>query len=1332
MLYVKYNKFGLRLLSIITIWLLFGVSLISIITPIAVVGDEKINLEIDNNINTSQLNSQSRSTSGLANSAWPMFHQNAQHTGLSPYAGAQVPVLKWTYPIFGSPDPVIDVDGTIYIGGDSLTALKADGSLKWQFRCDKVESPPAIDSNGTVYFGSSGKYPFNGIFYAFYPNGSLKWSFHVGKRIWAGPTIGPDGTIYFGGTETNKTYALNPDGSLKWSYDAGENVLSAPAIGHDGIIYFGGRYNLFALYPNGSLKWRYFTGSHFYSSPAIGLDGTIYVGCGDLLAIYPNGTKKWTHSAYGSITSTPAIDQNGTIYFGSQSYDEGKIYAVNSDGSSKWSYQPGNGVSGSSAAIGSDGMVYIGSRDGYFYVFYPDGSLNWRYNMSGGTGGVVASSPAIASDGTTYVARDLLYAFIGPNESLVANAGPDLNVYLNQKISFDGNLTYYLGNGSLSYNWYYGDGSSSGWQSSSRASHSYNKIGNYTVILNVSDGSLWDTDICMVRVINDSPLANSPWPKFRGNLRNTGLSKYDASSNNGKLKWKYNLGEKVESSPTIGLNGSIYVGSHDYFIWSFNKSGYIKWNVKTGERILSSATLASDGTAYIGSYDTYLYAFNSYGTSQWKFKTNSTIFSSPTIASDGTIYFGSYDKYLYSINPNGTLKWKYKTGDWIKSSPALSADGTIYFGSDDGNVYALHPNGNLIWKYYAGGIVYSAPAIGSDGTIYISSSTSSGSIGYLHALNNNGTKKWNFVTSGTTKSPSIGPDGTIYLASRNQYLYALKPNGTLKWKFKSGDPVSSSPAVDANGTIFIGSNRIDNISKYYLNAINPNGTLKWKFEARDLVFSPAIDSDGTIYFGSWDGHLYAIGGELEEPENRKPIAKITIDPQSYNKLGNLETNRSIYFNGSNSFDPDDDSISYSWDFGDGNKSSEERPVYIFKSPGKFKVSLTVKDHELDSNPTEIQLEIQNASGTSQTPQIVYKVYPTKVYTHEDVHFDATNTTDPDSEYDSLKFKWYFGDNTTSTDDRTTHSYLKPGNYSITLEVTDERDLMAKRSGEIFINVLNRKPIARIKQLKSKNITRGETILLSGADSFDEDGYITGYKWNFDDGIKTNWINKSTIEHNWTETGNHTITLTVMDDQGATDSDVLRIIVVPTGALDSDGDGIPDNLDAFPNDAAASVDTDGDKYPDSWNTGMSEKNSTTGLKLDAYPNDPNRYKVEGSSKDEISREDTFAIILIIIVIVILLVLTSFKILLSRSKRQRSDLIKTESDEELLNKMQYNFLMDEPSVDIEYSRNEISEMLEEKFKSGQVSEETYHLIKSELLLSEETQIDPIIEPTLEGKE
>ena len=57
--------------------------------------------------------------------------------------------------------------------------------------------------------------------------------------------------------------------------------------------------------------------------------------------------------------------------------------------------------------------------------------------------------------------------------------------------------------------------------------------------------------------------------------------------------------------------------------------------------------------------------------------------------------------------------------------------------------------------------------------------------------------------------------------------------------------------------------------------------------------------------------------------------------------------------------------------------------------------------------------------------------------------------------------------------------------------------------------------------------------------------------------------------------------------------------------DSDGDGIPDNSDKFPNDPAASIDSDSDGCPDAWNTGMTRNDSTSvpQLNLDQFPKDP---------------------------------------------------------------------------------------------------------------------------------
>ena len=103
-----------------------------------------------------------------------------------------------------------------------------------------------------------------------------------------------------------------------------------------------------------------------------------------------------------------------------------------------------------------------------------------------------------------------------------------------------------------------------------------------------------------------------------------------------------------------------------------------KWSFKTGSDVFSSPAIGSDGTIYVGSSDNNLYAINPDGSKKWAFKTGGDVYSSPAIGSDGTIYVGSRDDYLYAINPDGSRKWRFKTGSYVFSSPAIGSDGTIY------------------------------------------------------------------------------------------------------------------------------------------------------------------------------------------------------------------------------------------------------------------------------------------------------------------------------------------------------------------------------------------------------------------------------------------------------------------------------------------------------------------------------------------------------------------------------------------------------------------------------------------------------------------------------
>jgi PKD repeat protein len=91
---------------------------------------------------------------------------------------------------------------------------------------------------------------------------------------------------------------------------------------------------------------------------------------------------------------------------------------------------------------------------------------------------------------------------------------------------------------------------------------------------------------------------------------------------------------------------------------------------------------------------------------------------------------------------------------------------------------------------------------------------------------------------------------------------------------------------------------------------------------------------------------------------------------------------------------------------------------------------------------------------------------------------------------------------------------------------------------------NEEPIANITAPDIGYVN--ETLIFYAYYSYDPDGYITGYRWDFDnDGLfDTNWSEHVFVTHKYLEPGNYTVKLQVMDDAGATATDLHNITIIP--------------------------------------------------------------------------------------------------------------------------------------------------------------------------------------------
>lgn len=345
-----------------------------------------------------------------------------------------------------------------------------------------------------------------------------------------------------------------------------------------------------------------------------------------------------------------------------------------------------------------------------------------------------------------------------------------------------------------------------------------------------------------------------PWPTFMHDYSHTGLSQFAGTQSNFTL-WKFNV-KNGTSALVIGQNDTIYFGSWGSLV-ALNSNHTEKFRIKIGG-IVDPPSIGSDGTLYFENGGNTIFAANPDGTIKWKYQSDGTV-TIPVTDPYGRIYFGS-GNFLESVSPDGKLLWKYKT-DGLVSIPSVGPDGTTYFGDTDHNFYAIDSSGNLKWKFNAKGIT-TLSSISPQGTSYFFDSDN-----YLYAINQDGTLKWTYQTTNSGAPPTIGPDRTLFLMD-GAGLVALNSEGIKKWDFHPANVTLESASIDRDGIIYTGS------YENYLYALDPSGNVKWSYKSYGSVSQPVIGSDGTIYFNSGEGIIYALGQPI--PEFPMPILLVII------------------------------------------------------------------------------------------------------------------------------------------------------------------------------------------------------------------------------------------------------------------------------------------------------------------------------------------------------------------------------------------------------------------------------------------------------------------------
>jgi PKD repeat protein len=348
--------------------------------------------------------------------------------------------------------------------------------------------------------------------------------------------------------------------------------------------------------------------------------------------------------------------------------------------------------------------------------------------------------------------------------------------------------------------------------------------------------------------------------------------------------------------------------------------------------------------------------------------------------------------------------------------------------------------------------------------------------------------------------------------------------------------------------------------------VSCDGTGSSDPEGVNLTYSWSF-GDGTTGYGPTTTHSYSnegsytiklrvSDGELDAedkvtitvhepaPQNNPPEAMI-VEPL---EGASAEVDDSVYFDGSDSSDPDGDTLAYIWDFGDGVTGTGEVTTHSYSESGTYTIILTVNDDEFEDTDS-VDIFIAPPGGTNQPPSavIVEPENGERFQINDTVFYSGNESSDPDG--DLLNFTWSFGDGEFGYGVMTYHKYALNGTYTVALIVNDTQ-LDDSDSVVIVIgsgSVPNTPPSAVISSPSmGQSFDAGDTVYCNGSDSFDleTDSNDLSYQWSFGDGSPNSTSADTT--HVYLVEGIYLITLTVNDGELEDTSSVMITITAPTG------------------------------------------------------------------------------------------------------------------------------------------------------------------------------------------
>ena len=347
-----------------------------------------------------------------------------------------------------------------------------------------------------------------------------------------------------------------------------------------------------------------------------------------------------------------------------------------------------------------------------------------------------------------------------------------------------------------------------------------------------------------------------------------------------------------------------------------------------------------------------------------------------------------------------------------------------------------------------------------------------------------------------------------------QYTYGpFSPN--------EGRPVTfdASRSSDADGEIAAYLWDFDGDGKDDIASIEPIVTHAFSSGGTAQVILTVIDDEGSR----------SLGAASDVHVNASPVAQFRVsnfDPMESEEVAFSEC----------VLDADGSVVEWNWAFGDGSTSTDLNPTHTYREDGTYAVTLGVVDDGGAAGTVTAEIRVANLP-----PAAVLAAPVCEQETGTPFLFDATASHDPSPAGKVVGYAWDFdGDGAFETETSSgtvSHPFVDQGTYEVRVRVTDDDGSHAV-SDPVSVSVRNRHPRVTGIQWTPNAPTDVDAVSFVG-DADDPDGEIAAWRWSFA-GLST--AVGAVPVHSFERSGTHTVTLTVVDDDGAA-SDPLTVEIL---------------------------------------------------------------------------------------------------------------------------------------------------------------------------------------------